>query len=199
MKTARVILGALAWTAFLGFLGWRAWERWGPVPERAVSPTMEVRQWSVTTCGPAAVATLLNVYGRPWSREQLEQECRVTPAGTSLYDLREACRRRGLRAEGLQATHARGLLRVPRPFIAYLRPRNAANAVWKEQIEALPAVHPSSTHFPPPASGHFVVVERLRKGRLDVFDPTSGSRQSWRLEELYRRGSGWVLSISPPG
>jgi ABC-type bacteriocin/lantibiotic exporter with double-glycine peptidase domain len=161
------LFGIVVWVTALGLLGWRAWERWGPVPERPVPASVEVRQWSVTTCGPAALATILNAYGRPWSREELERECRVTGAGCSMYDLREACRRRGLRAEGLQATHSHALLRIPRPYIAHLM------------------------------AGHFVVVARVRDGKLEVFDPTSGAVQAWPPEELHRRGQGWTLAVVP--
>lgn len=173
LSGAAVLQATLLLAACLA-LGWRAWIRWGPVPEHSVPPGAEVRQWSVTTCGPAAVATLLNVYGRPWSWESLERECRVTAAGASFYDLREACRRHGLRAEGQQATGPRGLLRVPRPYIAYLGRSPGESG----------------------GSGHFVVVERLRNGRLEVFDPTSGIVRSWSPVELYQRGNGWVLRVA---
>jgi ABC-type bacteriocin/lantibiotic exporter with double-glycine peptidase domain len=56
---------------------------------------------------------------------------------------------------------------VPRPFIAYL------------------------------SVGHFVVVERFRAGRFEVFDPTSGAVRLEAPEDLYARGGGWVLSVTP--
>jgi ABC-type bacteriocin/lantibiotic exporter with double-glycine peptidase domain len=144
--------------------GWLAWVRWEPVPERVVPAGSEVRQWSVTTCGPAAVATLLNVYIRSWSRQALERECRLRAAGSSLYDLREALRLHGLHSEGFQALRPAGLLRIPRPFIAHL------------------------------SRGHFVVVEQLRHGKLEVFDPSSRAVRSCSPEELYAQGAGWAVS-----
>jgi ABC-type bacteriocin/lantibiotic exporter with double-glycine peptidase domain len=147
---------------------WAAWARWGAVPqapEHPMPPGAEVRQWSVTTCGPAAVATILNAYGRLWTPAALERECGLTPEGASLYGLREACLRHGLRAEGMLARSPSGLLRAPRPYIAYF------------------------------SSGHFVVVERLRGDRLEIFDPTAGDVTAWTPGELYRRGSGWILAV----
>lgn len=155
----------VALVAALALLAWCAWSRWGPVPEPPVPPGAEVRQWIPTTCGPAALATLLNVYGRSWSREALEQECEVTSEGTSLYHLREACRRYGLSAEGLRAIDSKALLRVPRPFIAHL------------------------------TTQHFVVVERLSNGHLEVFDPTLGDVRAWSSQELFRVSRGWVLTV----
>ena len=145
-------------------LVWLAWLRWGPVSERTVLPAANTHQWSINTCGPAAVATVLNCYGRRWSREALERDCQLQPAGCSLFDLREALHRHGMGAEGFQAVKPAGLLRISRPFIAHL------------------------------SRGHFVVVERLRRGRFEVFDPASGDIRSWTPEELYARGDGWAVS-----
>ena len=150
-----------------GLLGWWGWKRWDPVPERPVRATDLVRQWSVTTCGPAALATLLNVYGKPWTPTDLERECQVTAAGSSLYNLRDAARRHGFWAEGLEATTPQALLRVPRPYMAYL------------------------------TSGHFVVVVRRIEHRLEVFDPTAGSLWTFTPRELHAQGGGRILSISP--
>jgi hypothetical protein len=44
---------------------------------------------------------------------------------------------------------------------------------------------------------HFVVVERLRGGRLEIFDPCSGTLLSWTPEQLFRWGGGWVLAVTP--
>jgi hypothetical protein len=95
-----------------------AWRRWGPVPEHPVLAAAEVRQWSPTTCGPAVVATVLSAYGKGWTRDGLERECRLTAFGSSLEDLREALGQHGVRSRGYRALSARALLRVPRPFIA---------------------------------------------------------------------------------
>lgn len=145
-------------------VGWRAWERWGPVPERPVPPGAEVKQWSVTTCGPAAVAILLNTYGKKWDQATLERECQVTEAGSSLLNLQQALQAHGIRSDGLQALNPEALYRVPRPFIAHL------------------------------SVGHFVVVEHLQRGEFEVFDPTPGTARWWTAKELYRRGKGWVLA-----
>lgn len=153
--------------------GTRAWTRWGPVEELPVDAGKEVRQWSLQSCGPAAVATVLNAHGKSWTREELERRCRVGEQGASLFDLREACRAYGLRAEGQQALSPRGLLRVPRPYIAYLRAGDPA--------------HPQ---------GHFVVVESLRRGELRVYDPSTGLHYPLSPARLHRLGGGWVLRVS---
>lgn len=142
-----------------------AWQRWGPVPERKIPPLAEVQQWNNRTCGPAAVATVLNFYARPWSAEELERDCRVSQAGSSMYDLVQTLRARRLPAEGIRSATPAGLRRVPRPFIAYL------------------------------ATGHFVVVEKWRGNRFMLFDPASGKTRWWSDETLHERGNGWVITI----
>jgi hypothetical protein len=162
---------ALLLAAALLPAGWRAWGRWGPTPEHPAPGAALVRQWSVTTCGPAAAATLLNVYGVPWEPEGWERECAVTDDGCSLYDLEAALRRRRFDASGLKATSPRALLRVRRPFIAYLH------------------------------AGHFVVVLRLVETepapRFETYDPTTGALWQWSAGELYARGGGHVLTARP--
>lgn len=127
---------------------------------------MQVRQWSATTCGPAAAATVLNAFDCSWTPDALERACRVTSRGSSLYDLVEAVRAHGRSARGLRARSAEALYRVPRPFVAYLYP------------------------------GHFVVVERREGELFSVFDPTSGAVESWSAAELLRQGDGWLLSVT---
>ena len=135
----------------------------------------EVKQWSATTCGPAAVATLLSAYGQPWSPAELERECGLTEHGTTLEGLRAALARRGFRAEGYRAARAAALLRVPRPFIAYV-----GGAVPQGRY----------------AAGHFLVVLRRTRGGLEVFDPTSGLRKLLSPEHLLERGHGWLLAAT---
>ena len=130
-----------------------------------------VVQWDDTSCGPAAVATLLNVYERPWSRVSLEREAAVSETGVSMLGLIRAFQSHGLEARGLKAGPD-GLMRVPRPFIAYLQPEGGH------------------------ASGHFVVVETLRESAFQVFDPTSGSERDWSRDELLTRSRGIVLAVS---
>lgn len=163
-------VSTLAGVLLLVILGWvlagRLWERFGPVPVRHVASTALVRQWSATTCGPAALATVLNVYGQSWSPAGLEKECGVTAAGCSLLQLQEVCRNRGLRAEGLRATSPNGLLRVPQPYIAHL------------------------------TEGHFVLVTGVRGGQLNVFDPTTGEVSLWTPRQIFQKGRGAVLAIT---
>lgn len=163
----RLPAGAGLLLALCALLAWQGWQCFGPVPEQPVEPQMEVRQWSAATCGPAAIATVLNAYGRPWAPDDLEQLCRVDPRGSSLHDLAEAVRAHGLSARGLQAQSAEALYRVPRPFVAYVQP------------------------------GHFLVVERRERDGFAVFDPTSGTVRPWSAAELFRRGDGWVLAVTP--
>jgi ABC-type bacteriocin/lantibiotic exporter with double-glycine peptidase domain len=146
-------------------LGVNLWLRWGPAPQRAVPPAARVRQWSQVSCGPAAVATLLNVWGRPWERRRLEAACGLAPTGASMLGLREALRTHGLRAEGVRAARPAALDRAPCPFIAHL------------------------------SRGHYVVVERRTPAGLSVFDPSSGRSRLWSREELFRAGGGHLLIV----
>jgi ABC-type bacteriocin/lantibiotic exporter with double-glycine peptidase domain len=148
-----------------------------PADEVPVSRTDEVRQWSHTTCGAAAVATVLNVYRRPWGRAALASDCETTPQGSSMLGLRDACRRHGLRAEGVQARTAAALTRLSRPFIAYLAYPAPGEGVGRH--------------------GHFVVVQRFSGGRFVAFDPAIGLHGSWSAEELFAQGRGWALTCRP--
>lgn len=165
----RRILCLLWWLGLLllvAALCWRTWHLSRPATELPVPAGSGVRQWSVTTCGPASVATILNIFGISWNRYSLELVCGVTSSGTSLQDLQIAFQHYGLRAQGFRATSPRGLQIVPRPFIAYLK------------------------------QGHFVVVEKLRDDQLEIFDPTTAQISSWTVADLYQRGNGWVLAVS---
>jgi ABC-type bacteriocin/lantibiotic exporter with double-glycine peptidase domain len=154
---AVLILGAVG--AFSG-TSWLHSSRCQPIAVRD-----RVRQWSVSTCGPAAVATILNAYSRAWSPKALERECGTTPRGSSLSGLRDGLRAHGLTAEAFRALRPKALERVPCPFVAYL-----------------------SNH-------HFVVVERFRSGSFEVFDPAGGLLSRWHPERLFERSDGWLLAV----
>jgi ABC-type bacteriocin/lantibiotic exporter with double-glycine peptidase domain len=145
------------------------WQQFGPVRERPTPSAFLVRQWSPTTCGPAAVATVLNAYRVQWNLRALEEECVTCAQGSSLHALQEACRRRGLQAQGLRATSSRALMRVPRPYVSYVKP------------------------------GHYIVVIGVLHNSLEVFDPSSGLTTFETPEELFGRNDGWILAIGARG
>lgn len=161
-------VGTVLAVVLIAVAGYRLWSRFAPVPQKPVPVTAEVRQWSNTTCGPACVATILNVYGIGWSRSSLEEECRLTPNGTSVYDLENALRHRGIQAEGIRALNVSGLQRVARPYILFVFP------------------------------GHFVVVEKIHHDQVEIFEPTQGIRQIWSAKTALSRSQGWLLSVPPP-
>jgi len=75
-------------------------------------------QSTESSCGPAAVATLLRAHGVQAEEAELARECFTSRGGTENWYLARAMRRRGVRVDYVSAT---GVNDVPLPCIAGVR------------------------------------------------------------------------------
>lgn len=146
-------------------VGTQAWLRWEPADERPVAPGHRIVQWRLNACGPAALATVLEVHGKRWEVADLEKRCRLGEQGVTVLDLARAAAGYGLAAEPFRALRPEALADVPRPYVLHL------------------------------ARGHFLVVEQARGAELVVFDPASGRRRAWPAECLFGSSNGRGIAV----
>jgi ABC-type bacteriocin/lantibiotic exporter with double-glycine peptidase domain len=133
-------------------------------------------------CGPAALATLLQDQGIPWSPEQLVPEVYV-PA-----------RQGSLQAEMLAAARARGLVAYPlRPELdAILREVAAGRPVLVLQnlgLSWLPRWHYAVIVGYDLARGEIVLRSGLHERHVNGFA---------RFERTWRRAGRWAFVVTPP-
>ena len=79
----------------------------------------EFLQVKSNTCGPAALAYLLSLYGRDTTQEEVIRRVNLQQDGVSMFDLAKAAEHFGFRAWGEQQNWE--ALRIqPKPLIAYI-------------------------------------------------------------------------------
>lgn len=98
-------------------------------------------QMDAKDCGPACLKIIAKYYGKYYSLQYLRDLCGITREGVSLLDISYAAEKIGLRSLAIKATLQDLMERVPLPCIVH----------WKHD--------------------HFIVVYKIRKGRIYVSDP----------------------------
>lgn len=128
-----------------------------------------MRQRDQTDCGPTCLAYLCRRLGRSESVARLRQWAGTDRGGTTALGLIQAGRRVGVDLQGIKgsAAAAEGL---PLPFIAHV---------------ILPTGH-----------AHFVVVERVGAGGLEVMDPAVGEVARWSRERFAAACTGVFLRVA---
>ena len=101
-------------------------------------------QMDAKDCGPACLKIIAKYYGKYYSLQYLRDLCGITREGVSLLDISYAAEKIGLRSLAIKATLQDLMERVPLPCIVH----------WKHD--------------------HFIVVYKIRKGRVYVSDPAKG-------------------------
>lgn len=126
-------------------------------------------------CGPACLKMIAAYHGKNFSIDHLRKKCFITKEGVSFLGLSEAADSVGFRTMGLKI-----------PF-----------EVLREKI-ALPCI----VHW---RQKHFVVVYRIKKGRIYVADPASGLvtftqdefEKNWANTLVDGKPSGLALTVEP--
>ncbi|MFN8075820.1 MAG: ATP-binding cassette domain-containing protein [Kineosporiaceae bacterium] len=130
-----------------------------------------VAQMEDQDCGAACLAMVLGGFGRPVTLLEATRACGVSRDGVSAASVARAAARYGLLARGRRLVRREdrawlGLAELPLPAMALVE------------------------------GPHFVVVERRRRGRLDVNDPALG-RYRLTPAEFWQRFEGVAVGFAP--
>ncbi|MEW6746904.1 MAG: peptidase domain-containing ABC transporter [Planctomycetota bacterium] len=121
-----------------------------------------IRQHDETDCGPAVLATVARYFKRPVTLSRIRELAATDLAGTNLFGLAVAAEKIGFRATGIRA-NAEDLATLAAPVIAPITNERGL--------------------------GHFVVVYRVKRGRVLIADPAVGLRRL-SLKEFLERWRG---------
>ncbi|MBN2522191.1 MAG: peptidase domain-containing ABC transporter [Bacteroidales bacterium] len=102
-------------------------------------------QHDANDCGPACLRMIARYYGKHYSLESLREHSYITRSGVSLLGISEAAEDIGFRTKGLKVSFEQLKNDVIHPCIVF----------WKQE--------------------HFVVVYKIRKGKVYVSDPAFGN------------------------
>ncbi|MDX9946729.1 MAG: peptidase domain-containing ABC transporter [Bacteroidales bacterium] len=134
-----------------------------------------VKQYDAMDCGPACLKMIAAYHGKNFSIDYLRKKCFITKEGVSFLGLSEAADSAGFRTMGLKI-----------PF-----------EVLQEKI-ALPCI----VHW---RQKHFVVVYRIKKGKIYVADPATGLvtytkdefEKNWATTIIDGKPAGLALTVEP--
>lgn len=126
-------------------------------------------------CGPACLKMIAAYHGKNFSIDYLRKKCFITKEGVSFLGLSEAADSAGFRTMGVKI-----------PF-----------EVLQEKV-ALPCI----VHW---RQKHFVVVYRIRKGKIYVADPATGLvtftrdefEKNWANTRVNGKPAGLALTVEP--
>ena len=128
-----------------------------------------IKQQDQTDCGAAALATVARHYGRPVKIQALRDLAGTDRQGTNLLGMVEAAEKLNLTARAVKG-QPDALPHVPLPAIAHVTNEDGL--------------------------GHFVVLFKVKKGRVTVADPGKGVVKMTR-EAFERMWTGYLLLIEP--
>ncbi|MFZ2340246.1 MAG: peptidase domain-containing ABC transporter [Bacteroidales bacterium] len=134
-----------------------------------------VKQYDAMDCGPACLKMIAAYHGKNFSIDYLRKKCFITKEGVSFLGLSEAADSAGFRTMGVKI-----------PF-----------EVLQEKV-ALPCI----VHW---RQKHFVVVYRIRKGKIYVADPATGLvtftrdefEKNWANTRVNGKPAGLALTVEP--
>nr|WP_039695545.1 peptidase domain-containing ABC transporter [Streptococcus gallolyticus] len=132
-----------------------------------------VLQHDTQDCGAACLTSILNYFGKGVSLSLIKEELKVDKSGSNLYTLSLIAERHGLVAEALNGNFEELLdeirtKSISLPFIAHFQ----------------------NDHF----LGHFVVVYKICRSKMLIFDPSEGN-QTLSFEEFLQRWTGSILTF----
>jgi ATP-binding cassette subfamily B protein len=120
-----------------------------------------VRQLEKSDCGPAALLSVLKYYGSNDHLIHIRELCRTGPHGTTLYDMIQAAKKRGLKATGVTGRYE-DLINESMPVIAHVVIDNTQE--------------------------HFIVIYKINRNRIIAVDPGRGKIKIKRqlFEEMWK-------------
>lgn len=118
-------------------------------------------------CGVNVIYMMFRILNRPKPYAEVRAACPVGPGEISLRSLADACGHLGQPVDIYQL-EAADLSRVTFPIIAH-------------------------TRFGPSQLGHYVVLTRLRDGRVEYIDGTTGLTASWSLARCRNIWTGYSV------
>lgn len=123
------------------------------------------KQADEMTCGASCIRMIAKFYGKSYSLSDLLQLSNTTREGANLHGLSEAAEKIGFRTIGVKASFGQLKEEVPFPCMAH----------WNQN--------------------HFVVVYKIKKGKIYVADPAHGLL-AYSFEEFKK---SWVSDVDEEG
>jgi len=131
------------------------------------------KQMDQSDCGPTCIRMIAKYYGKSYTLEYIRENSYINKSGVSLLGLSEAAQAIGLRSLAVNVSFQRLATEAPMPCIAHWRKR------------------------------HFVVVYKIKKGKVFVADPAHGLikysqvefEKGWLERQGEEEGSGTILLL----
>ncbi len=127
-----------------------------------------VKQPDAMDCGPSCLKMVAGYYGKNFSLESLRKKCYITREGVSFLGLSEAADAIGFKTVGVKITFEMLRDNVPLPCIVH----------WRQR--------------------HFIVVYKIKKGKIWVADPAVGLI-TYSEEEFIRNWGSTISDGKPAG
>ena len=129
-----------------------------------------VKQHDITDCGAACLATVSRQYGLKESISTIRGYCGTDKMGTNAYGMIQAANRLGFIAKAVKAVEKRLDEKIPYPAIAH---------VVKENLL------------------HYVVIHRVKKGKILVADPGEETLATYTEDKFNKIWSGVLILMVP--
>jgi len=134
-----------------------------------------VKQYDAMDCGPACLKMIAAYHGKNFSIDYLRKKCFITKEGVSFLGLSEAADSAGFRTMGLKIPFEVLQGKIALPCIVH----------WRQK--------------------HFVVVYRIKKGKIYVADPATGLvtytqnefEKNWATTMVDGKPVGLALTVEP--
>jgi ATP-binding cassette subfamily B protein len=130
----------------------------------------KIKQHDTNDCGAACLASVGHYYRLKIPIARIRQLAGTDREGTSVLGLIEAAESMGLRAKAVRGA-VEHLPKIPLPAIAHLG-------------------------LGPQSGFHYVVIYKVKKGKLRIMDPASGSIVNYTKKEFVDRWTGVLVLLS---
>jgi ABC-type bacteriocin transporter len=131
-----------------------------------------IAQFDESDCGAACLAMIATEYGSKWSLARVREVAGTDKEGTNLYGVTKAAEKMGFEAKALKSEEKILDQSIPLPMIAH---------VEKGGILA-----------------HYVVVHKISKDYVWVYDPDPGARkQKMTMEAFKEEWTGYAIFLNP--
>lgn len=133
-----------------------------------------IEQFDMTDCGAACLAMVASFFGKSISLAKIREKAGTDVVGTNINGLVKAAREYGLKATPLKGDKDAIKTTVPVPFIAHWHITNENDiSSWQS---------------------HFVVVRKITKNRIEVWNPNPiEGKQKISYEEFFKFWTGYVI------